>query len=70
MSTQSKECQENLRVRVKHVYGVKTVYPACEKSKLLCELIGSKSLTARSKRIIEKLGYSFSVVPESLDNEE
>lgn len=44
-------------VTVKSVYGNSLVYPACDKSKLLAELIGKKTFDRQSLFIIKSLGY-------------
>jgi hypothetical protein len=56
----------NITVIVKHVYGNRTIYPACEKSKLLAALNGTKTLTDYAIAIIKKLGYTITVKPETI----
>lgn len=44
-------------------YGRVQLYPACEQSKLLAKLAGTKTLTDGSLGLIEKLGYRITVLP-------
>lgn len=60
------EKTNTIQVRVKNVYGNELVYPACETSKLLCDLAGDKTITARSMILIKKLGYNPIVVADSM----
>ncbi len=48
-------------VRVKDVYGVKRVYPVCDKAKLLVELTGQKTFCRASLDKVKKLGYILEV---------
>lgn len=56
----------NITVTVKHVYGNRTIYPACEKARLLAALNGTKTLTDHAIAIIKRLGYTITVQPETL----
>ena len=51
----------NITVRVTNNYGVTVVYPACEQSKLLAQLAGTRTLTRHALDTIRKLGYSIEV---------
>lgn len=44
-------------VTIREVYGNPTIYPACDKSRLLAELAGHKTLTKTDLRTIRALGY-------------
>ena len=55
-----------LSLRVDRVYGNLTIYPDCERSRLLAEIAGTKSLTPAALRKIAKLGYSFRVCGSGL----
>lgn len=46
-----------ITVRIKSVYGIETVYPACEQSKLFARIAGTKTLTTHALRDIRLLGY-------------
>jgi hypothetical protein len=50
-------------VTVKNVYGNDLIYPACEKSRLLAELAGRKTLTKSDLRTIRALGYEVAESP-------
>lgn len=54
----------NLTVTVKNVYGNRTIYPACEVSRKLADLIGTKTFTDRAIEQIKGLGYIFTVKHE------
>jgi hypothetical protein len=51
----------NLMVTVRNVYGVETVYPACDTSRLLCRLTGRKTFTHADIRTLQEIGYTFDV---------
>ena len=46
-----------ITVEVKSSYGSDLVYPACETSRMLAELIGAKTFTPAKLAIIRRLGY-------------
>jgi len=48
-------------VEIKSVYGNRSVYPACNKSKLLADIAGTKTFTNRALDSIKALGYSIQV---------
>lgn len=50
-----------ITVTVRDVYGIKTVYPACDTAKLLARLAGTKTLTAAALQTIKALGYTVTV---------
>lgn len=54
-----------LFVEIREVYGETKCYPACEKSKLFAELIGTKTLTDRAMKTITALGYQIFESPAS-----
>lgn len=51
----------NITVTVREVYGVRTIYPACETAKLLARLAGTKTLTRAALETIKALGYTVNV---------
>jgi hypothetical protein len=51
----------NITVEIKQVYGNRSVYPACTKSKLLADIAGTKTFTSRALDSIKALGYSITV---------
>ena len=52
-------------VKIKSNYGTRAVYPVCEISKKLANLIGTKTFTSDAIDKLKALGYIFIV-----DNEE
>jgi hypothetical protein len=50
-------------VTIRNVYGNDTIYPACDKSRLLAELAGHKTLTRADLRTIRELGYEVAESP-------
>ena len=50
-----------ITVEIKTVYGNKSVYPACETSKLFASIAGAKTLTSNVIRDIRALGYTVEV---------
>lgn len=44
-------------VRIENVYGCQTVYPICDKAIIFAKLAGTKTLTAKSIKAIQDLGY-------------
>ena len=50
-----------ITVRVKNIYGNKTVYPACPKSKIFAQLAGHSTLTPATLDCIRRLGYLINV---------
>lgn len=56
----------NITVTVREVYGVRTIYPACDTAKLLARLAGTKTLTAAALQTIKALGYTVAVAAPSI----
>ena len=48
-------------VRVRNIYGNKTVYPVCEDAKLFARIAGHSTLTYTTVDLIKKLGYVIEV---------
>lgn len=46
-----------ITIRIKNVYGIETVYPSCEQSKIFARIAGTKTLTVHALRDINLLGY-------------
>lgn len=53
-----------ITVRVRNVYGNKTVYPACDKSQIFAQLAGHSTLTSATLDGVRRLGYLIEVVQE------
>jgi hypothetical protein len=48
-------------VKVRNVYGNKTVYPVCDAAKVFARIAGHSTLTAMTIDLIKKLGYFIEV---------
>lgn len=55
-----------ITVTVREIYGIKTIYPACDTAKLLARLAGTKTLTAAALQTIKALGYTVAVAAPSI----
>jgi hypothetical protein len=55
-----------ITVTVREIYGIKTIYPACDTAKLLARLAGTKTLTAAALQTIKALGYTVAVAAPSV----
>lgn len=55
-----------IKVEVKHVYGKKLIYPACEKAELLCDLMKTKTIPSYDVELIKKLGIKIEVKQQTL----
>ena len=51
----------NITVEIKNVYGNHSVYPACDTSRLLAQLAGTKTFTRSALDTIKQMGYSITV---------
>lgn len=55
-----------ITVTVRDVYGIKTIYPACDTAKLLARLANTKTLTRSALDTIRALGYTVEVKAPSI----
>jgi hypothetical protein len=55
-----------ITVTVREVYGIKTIYPACDTAKLLARLANTKTLTRAALETIQALGYTVEVKAPSI----
>jgi hypothetical protein len=55
-----------ITVTVRDIYGIPTIYPACETSKLLARLAGTKTLTRQALETIKSLGYTVTVTAPTI----
>jgi hypothetical protein len=55
-----------IEVKVKYVYGEKKLYPACSKAHNFARIAGTKTITMQSIEYIKNLGYTITVVAETL----
>jgi len=53
-------------VEIKSVYGNRSIYPVCAKSKILADLAGTKTFTNRALDSIKALGYSIQVKQQEI----
>ncbi len=53
-------------VQIKNVYGKETIYPACEKAKAFCDMLGTKTIPADRIKYIKALGFTINVQPNSV----
>lgn len=57
----------NITIEIKNVYGCDKFYPACDKSKLIAQLAGTKTLTRHNLNTIKALGYTVSVAQKVVE---
>jgi hypothetical protein len=55
-----------ITVTVRDIYGIQTIYPACETAKLLARLANTKTLTRQALETIKKLGYTVTVTAPTI----
>lgn len=55
-----------LLVKIKNVFGNQTIYPICDKSKLLAKFKKQKTLTGDDVKLLKELGYTFTLEPDQL----
>lgn len=51
-----------ITIEIKSAYGRNLAYPACDKSRVFADMIGSKTLTREALGHIEALGYQIETV--------
>ena len=56
-----------ITVRVRNVYGNKTVYPVCDKAQIFAQLAGHSTLTRATLDGIRRLGYLIEVQQEEVE---
>jgi hypothetical protein len=54
-------------VRVRNIYGNKTVYPVCDKAKLFACIAGHSTLTSATLDGIRRLGYLIEVQQDTVE---
>ena len=55
-----------ITVRIDSNYGNRVVYPACQTSKLIAQLAGTRTLTDRALALVKQLGYTVEVQQPTL----
>jgi hypothetical protein len=54
-------------VRVRNIYGNKTVYPVCPSAKIFAQIAGHSTLTSATLDGIRRLGYLIEVQQETVE---
>jgi hypothetical protein len=49
--------ENQIIIEVKNVYGNETIYPVNDAAKVLAEIAGTKTLTRRTLKLAQQLGY-------------
>jgi hypothetical protein len=57
----------SVKVEIKDVYGVRTVYPVCENARTFAAIAGTKTLTKDTIRHIKDLGFAVVLVQPELE---
>jgi len=57
----------SITVRVKNIYGNKTVYPVCDKAKIFAQIAGHSTLTSATLDGIRRLGYLIEAQQETVE---
>lgn len=57
---------KEVRVIVRSAYGVERIYPVCDNANLFTSLTGQKTLTHETIKAIRKLGFTVTVVPQTV----
>jgi hypothetical protein len=55
-----------IQVTVRDIYGLQTIYPACDIAKLFARLAGTKTLTRHALETIRALGYTVEIKPQTI----
>ncbi len=55
-----------LKVKIKNVFGNKTIYPLCEKGVLLAKFKKQTTFTDNDVSMLKELGYTFKVEVEEI----
>ena len=50
-----------ITIKIEKNYGIETAYPACDQSRLLAKLAGTKTLTWHALETIRALGYAIEI---------
>lgn len=52
-----------LKVTLGHQYGQEVIHPACDDSRMFCQIAGTKTMTRQLVDQVKVLGYRVAVVP-------
>lgn len=50
-----------ITIEMRDIYGIRTIYPACDKARLLARLAGTKTITRHALETIKALGYQIEI---------
>ena len=53
---------KSILIEIKHSYGRKVIYPACNNAEAFAKLTGCKTLTTQALELIEQLGYTIDTI--------
>ena len=56
----------NITVRIANNFGNRAIYPVCDDAKKFSELVGTKTLTDETIRLVKDLGYEVQIQPQTL----
>ncbi len=56
-----------IKVRIKDVYGIPTIYPVCSAAMAFSRIAKTKTLTKHTIEQIEGLGYKINIIPQESD---
>lgn len=57
---------KTLKVKIDRHYGTESIYPDCDKSRLLVQLTGQKTMTKKTIRLLKELGYKLEIQAKEL----
>lgn len=55
-----------VRVIVRSAYGVERIYPVCDNANIFTRLTGQKTLSNENIKAIRELGFTVTVVPQTV----
>lgn len=58
--------EKSIIVKPKDVYGIRRIYPVCEKAMIFAKLTGKQTLTIDAITYIKQLGYTIKVQQEEI----
>jgi hypothetical protein len=64
------EQQMEITIRLKNNYGQQVAYPACKQSELFATIADTKTLTGRTLKLIEAMGYQINVKQQTAELEQ
>ena len=56
---------KEIKVKMKNIFGVERIYPACELSDIFCYIARSKTLIPENIEYIKQLGFKIIVVQDT-----